>query len=237
MMQPFHRLGWMAVMVVMVAQVDAFQPIDRVVIINSRATTSTCSSRPRFVIRSLQIDGGSDGSGESTVVVTAANREETITSANNKKKQSSSTMQMPWSEFHQYALDDNLPKYTRTIFLLSTTTDESTSSTTNNHSRKSYALWRTMLQEVPELTGYPISFLREKYSPRVETTQASSLDLLVVQDSETKNAPEVLPFLDNFYFESSGGLSGQVSESSLWASETLFYIWGEEDVVDYDRTS
>lgn len=94
---------------------------------------------------------------------------------------------MPWSDFHSYALRDNLPRYTRVL---------------PGETPKTYALWRTMLQEVPELSGYPIEFLREKFTSREKDGSEDNSAVL--------KAPEVLPFLDSFYFEPSGGLSGQV---------------------------
>lgn len=168
------RFLWMATLVV--AQVGAFQPLGPV---TSRATT-----RPSFA------SPLPTGDGEATLVVA---KEDT-------KAAPKQPAAMPWSEFHHYALSDNLPKYTRTILVA---TGDSITTT----SPRIYALWRTMLQEVPELTGYPISFLREQYS--LPTTADSSDEQ---QDqSKSKTAPEVLPFLDHFYFEPSGGLSGQVS--------------------------
>lgn len=92
---------------------------------------------------------------------------------------------MPWSDFHAFALRDNLPRYTRVL---------------PGKVPKTYALWRTMMQEVPELSGYPISFLREKCARDKENASGKNCP----------EAPNVLPFLDYFYFEPSGGLSGQV---------------------------
>lgn len=94
-----------------------------------------------------------------------------------------SSMEMPWSEVQAWQLRDNLPRYTRIL---------------PGETPKTCALWRTMMQEVPELSGYPIDFLRKQVKSDDE-----NLD-------QSPQAPEVLPYLDDFYFELSGGLSGQV---------------------------
>jgi len=119
------------------------------------------------------------------------------TSTTSKSSLSSSRLELPWSEFHDWALRDNLPKYTRTL---------------PGVTSKTYALWRTMLQDVPELSGYPIDFLQMKYAQpplkrevNITTATAQALDVV----------PEKLAFLNNFYFEPSGGLSGQVS-ARVW---------------------
>lgn len=120
---------------------------------------------PLFVSAALQQQDdprnvtNSGGAGEEVLVV-----------VEEKKRR----LEMPWSDLHSFALDDNLPRYTRVL---------------PGKTPKSFALWRTMMQDVPELSGYPIQFLREKLE---------------------EEAPEVLPYLDEFYFEPSGGLSGKV---------------------------
>lgn len=110
---------------------------------------------------------------------------------------------LPWSDVQDWALRDNLPRYIRRL---------------PGEQPKTYALWRTMLQDVPELSGYPIDFLQTKCEPLVG--ESSSQTKTNSDDSETKSSatkrkklegvPEMLPYLDNFYFEPSGGLSGQV---------------------------
>lgn len=137
------------------------------------------AASPMFVSATLEEEG-------------AENEQKTVansgTAPNNEKK----VPEMPWSDLHAFALRDNLPRYTRAL---------------PGKTPQSYALWRTMMQDVPELSGYPIEFLREKSVSALsgEGTESSSEK----KSSET-SAPDVLPYLDNFYFEPSGGLSGQV---------------------------
>lgn len=120
-------------------------------------------------------------------------KEEPIKNNNNAEPRS-----LPWSEFHDWALRDNLPKYIRIL---------------PGETPKIYALWRTMLQEVPELSGYPIAFLQGKYAAKPlkqEPTNNNSTGASAAAPVAPDSVPETLAFLDNFYFEPSGGLSGQV---------------------------
>ena len=133
------------------------------------------------------------------------NNEGTTTAVSSvKKKEKSARLDLPWADFHEWALRDNIPKYTRIL---------------PGVTPKTYALWRTMLQDVPELSGYPISFLQEKCTQKSNATSS---------DSSKQEIPDVLPYLDNFYFEPSGGLSGQVCMSLslllLFVSCTLYAV-------------
>ena len=105
---------------------------------------------------------------------------------------------LPWSYVQDWALRDNLPKYVR-ILPGETTTPP-----------KTYALWRTMLQEVPELSGYPIDFLQTKFASQPLSSSSNSEASSKNTATKLDQVPEMLPYLDNFYFEPSGGLSGQV---------------------------
>ena len=128
-----------------------------------------------------------------------AKKEEESVSKAKKTTPPTTSRSLPWSEFHDWALRDNIPKYTRIL---------------PGDTPKTFALWRTMLQEVPELTGYPINFLQTKYASKPLTTNPTQINNGNSSNSSALEAPEIvpeiLPFLDNFYFEPSGGLSGQV---------------------------
>lgn len=66
-----------------------------------------------------------------------------------------------------------------------------------------YALWRTMLKEIPELGGYPIDFLQEVYDGQLESND---------DDDKTKlqATPSLLPYLDDYEFAAAGGIVGNI---------------------------
>ncbi len=102
---------------------------------------------------------------------------------------------MPWSEVQDWALRDNLPKYTIMVPL---------ESSNNIASRPEgntlvFALWRTMLNEVPELAGYPIDFLQEVHAQQVSHNETRMLV-----------TPQLLPYLEDYSFAAAGGVSGKV---------------------------
>jgi hypothetical protein len=110
-----------------------------------------------------------------------------------EKEESLDELDMPYSKFQEWALRDNLPRYVVSIPV----------GTPGRN--KLYALWRTMSREVTELSGYPINVLQEMYTRqlkhREDSDDATALPVVT---------PDVLPLLDEFEFESSGGLSGRV---------------------------
>eukprot|EP00591_Stephanopyxis_turris_P010074 CAMPEP_0195511008 /NCGR_PEP_ID=MMETSP0794_2-20130614/3476_1 /TAXON_ID=515487 /ORGANISM="Stephanopyxis turris, Strain CCMP 815" /LENGTH=284 /DNA_ID=CAMNT_0040638539 /DNA_START=43 /DNA_END=897 /DNA_ORIENTATION=+ len=85
---------------------------------------------------------------------------------------------MPWNKWQNWAVRDNLSRYTITIPSMT----------------KQYALWRSLLQDVPELNGYDLDFVREMYAKQ--------------QNLDIKEVPGVLPLLEQFEFETNGGMSG-----------------------------
>lgn len=62
-----------------------------------------------------------------------------------------------------------------------------------------FGLWRTMLNEVPELAGYPIDFLRD-----ISDQQIAS------ESTKIQSTPQLLPYLEEYAFASAGGVSGKV---------------------------
>jgi hypothetical protein len=138
--------------------------------------TSPKRSRTLWVSTAMEQDESDPQTKEEATAKPSPNEDTT-------KSEKRSIPDMPWSDLPAYALRDNLPKYKRVL---------------PGKKPKSYALWRTMMQDVPELSGYPIEFLKQKAA------------------TEEEQAPDVLPFLDNFYFEPSGGLSGQVRPCQRW---------------------
>lgn len=100
---------------------------------------------------------------------------------------------LPWSDFQAWALRDNLPKYVVSIPV------------EDGSKQELYALWRTLMREVTELGGYSIEMLQEMHARQLKEKGV---------DSDSPNTlsetPSALPLLDQFAFEASGGLSGQV---------------------------
>ena len=119
-------------------------------------------------------------------------------------------LSMPWSEMQDWALRDNLPKYTIMIPLKTTQTvrhqDDKYDDDTNDNSGDIvvFALWRTMLNDVPELAGYPIEFLQRIHSQQVLVSSPNN------NESKLIVTPRLLPYLDDYTFASAGGISGNV---------------------------
>ena len=121
-----------------------------------------------------------------TIIATSSSTEsttDTSISKNNVERDD-----MPWSNVQQWALEDNITKFTVTL----------------PSSKKRYAMWRTMAREVTELAGYPIPFLVKMYER----------SLKVDDDNKTLNStgettPGILPMVDDFEFASNGGVVGR----------------------------
>jgi hypothetical protein len=118
-------------------------------------------------------------------------------------------LDMPWSDMQAWALRDELPKYTVQVCIV-------TSGPDGKETIKRFSLWRTMLQEVTELSGYPLPFVLQKYAAMLKRNNETTTTTTICQTS-----CEILPFLDQFEFESNGGLSG--------------YIFGVAGVADGTR--
>ena len=91
-------------------------------------------------------------------------------------------LDLPWNDIQKWALEDNLGKYTVQV-------PDPTDGVTI------YTLWRTLSNDVPELSGYPLPFLvdRAKESKKLRVSST------------------ILPYLDDFSFEPNGGMKGRVS--------------------------
>eukprot|EP00522_Entomoneis_paludosa_P016155 CAMPEP_0172464736 /NCGR_PEP_ID=MMETSP1065-20121228/51420_1 /TAXON_ID=265537 /ORGANISM="Amphiprora paludosa, Strain CCMP125" /LENGTH=342 /DNA_ID=CAMNT_0013221071 /DNA_START=69 /DNA_END=1097 /DNA_ORIENTATION=+ len=103
------------------------------------------------------------------------------------------SLDMPWSELQEWALHDKISQYTITVPITSAEGTET---------MRSYTLWRAMTEDVPELAGYPLSFLVAR---SVEMRQKEKTKAGIIPTS-----PEILPFLDDFCFEPTGGLAGRI---------------------------
>jgi hypothetical protein len=94
---------------------------------------------------------------------------------------------LPWTDFQEWALRDNILKYVVSVPRKGADKPEL------------YALWRTMTREVFELSGYPVDMLREKYKKQ-----------LMTEPDQMSSNPGILPLLDEYEFATAGGLSGRV---------------------------
>jgi hypothetical protein len=120
------------------------------------------------------------------------NNEEKGLSLDDSKFEEDEKLSMPWSHVQDWALRDNLPKYTVMIPLNDV-------SSRDEGSTQVYALWWTMLKEMPELAGYPIDFLQDMHARQIQK-----------QDSLLEVTPALLPYLDDYEFAAAGGISGKI---------------------------
>lgn len=121
-----------------------------------------------------------------------------------------------WSQFQDWALMDNLPKYM-------IDTNYFSASKKQSKERQPAARWRSMVREVPELTGFDVELVRRQYSKLLlvktkedddnDDDDASSDDSASKNKTKTKTPPtaflpDMLPLLETYSFEKEGGLSG-----------------------------
>eukprot|EP00531_Pseudo-nitzschia_arenysensis_P019038 CAMPEP_0116151944 /NCGR_PEP_ID=MMETSP0329-20121206/20381_1 /TAXON_ID=697910 /ORGANISM="Pseudo-nitzschia arenysensis, Strain B593" /LENGTH=317 /DNA_ID=CAMNT_0003648619 /DNA_START=37 /DNA_END=991 /DNA_ORIENTATION=+ len=92
----------------------------------------------------------------------------------------------------------------------------------------SFALWKTLQNDVPELAGYPIEFLQDRYEDilRGDQTKNDKADDEgenngAIKSVEPPPAPGILPYLQDYEFSSAGGVSG--------------YVYGMDGVSDGSR--
>mmetsp|Transcript_12254 Transcript_12254/g.24522 ORF Transcript_12254/g.24522 Transcript_12254/m.24522 type:complete len:340 (+) Transcript_12254:137-1156(+) len=122
-------------------------------------------------------------------------------------------MSYPWSKVQEWALRDNLPKYTVRILT------EKKNSGQKDMELSSFVLWRNLQEDVPELCGYPIDSLRSRQEKIHSDQQNQIFDSSGDDDNETETRVldnsattklGVLPFLQDYEFSAEGGISGYV---------------------------
>jgi hypothetical protein len=143
----------------------------------------------------------------------------------------------PWTDLKQWTLRDQVSRYTLQVPGGGDDNDD------DRAVARVITLWRTLVNESLELSGYPLEFLVERfqveqlqqqqqqqansstqYTDASETTKAMigadriSMSHTIAGGASTRIAAAVtttasltiLPYLDDFYFTASGGLSGSV---------------------------
>ena len=133
------------------------------------------------------------------------------------------TRSYPWSEVQQWTLRDNVPKYIIRIPIKQKTLLTSTKSQEDTV-LSSFALWKSLQNDVPELAGYPIDFLQARYEEILRGEQKKnddSDDNGTIKSAEPPTAPGVLPYLQDYEFSSGGGICG--------------YVYGMDGVSDGSR--
>jgi hypothetical protein len=170
-----------------------------------------------------------------TLTTTSTNMDETATTAKTQTKTTAVTSESlvvsyPWSHVQEWALRDNIVKYmvwipTAAVVAVNQPVEDDTSvvmttTTTTTSTISRFVLWRSLLQEVPELSGYPIKTLQAKYQ---EQQRKSQLLPLVVEEKQAMMKKEeeddhfyndvevgILPYLQDYEFTTQGGVCGTI---------------------------
>jgi hypothetical protein len=128
----------------------------------------------------------SNGSITSSVAETSSSSSSTSLDEREKDE----TTPRVWSEWQEWALQDNVPKFLITI--------PQPQSTVVDPPQK-FILWRNMVRDVPEFNGYTAPLVRSMYVKRRRKV-----------DSEDADVPPILPLIEQFTFEPNRGMSGIV---------------------------
>lgn len=120
----------------------------------------------------------------------SSSSEHEVALGDNEREHEHDIFVLPWTDFQDWALRDNILKYVVSIPKKGADKPER------------HVLWRTLSREVLELSGYPVEMLQEKYRQQLMEEGESS------QVGYT--TPQALPLLDEYEFRPSGGLSGRI---------------------------
>ena len=167
-------------------------------------------------------NGTGDGDGDSISSMNTRTRAASVSVSASvpssvKGRKNELDLDLPWGDRQEWALMDNIGKYLVTIPKFNAEEGGSGSGDSGNE----YAMWRSLTRDVIELTGYDAEILRQKY---VESKMKNDKDTDSDTDSDTDDdtdseigaakatatAPGLLPLLDQFEFQSNGGVSGQI---------------------------
>ena len=163
----------------------SFQPVSRILI---STTTRYNQGLFSFLLQSTMNSDATSSNDEKRQTSEIVTQEKSI-----EKKRDDEKLAMPWSDIQNEALRDNIAKYTVMIPLKAE--DESK----EGEQSQVFALWRTMLKDVPEIAGYPIDFLQQMHARQIQNSET----LLEV-------TPALLPYLEDYEFAAAGGVSGKI---------------------------
>lgn len=132
-----------------------------------------------------------DSSSSGTTTSSAAeNPPPSPNSSLSEEQEKDDTNTRVWSEWQEWALQDNIPKFLFTIPLPQSAAIAPP---------QKFILWRNMIRDVPELNGYTAPLVRSMYVKRKRKVDIDSVDV-----------PPILPLLEQFTFEPNRGISGIV---------------------------
>jgi hypothetical protein len=143
------------------------------------------------------VNGASDNSDEPSTSTSdrSSDKPTSTTTATKFTTEKDEKLDMPWSDIQEWALRDNLPKFTVLI-----------PSSVPGGKSKRYAMWRTLSREVTELAGYPIPFLIKMHqcALKMDTSKENAS-----ADNTHEETLGVLPMVDDFEFAPNGGIIGR----------------------------
>ncbi|CAJ1964301.1 unnamed protein product [Cylindrotheca closterium] len=177
-------------MILLVSAVESFQTAKRPSPLHKNEIGYTSRHPSRCQMSTA--DASTQPSSSSSQSTKASKGEEEEDTTRPVSKPKDREFDMPWSELQNFALRDNLSKYTVRIPLKVTQDSD-------QQEPQVFCLWRTMLREVPELAGYPIDFLQQMHRLQI----AKNETLLEV-------TPGLLPYLEDYEFATAGGVSGAI---------------------------
>ena len=163
----------------------SFQPVSRILI---STTTRYNQGLFSFLLQSTMNSDATSSNDEKRQTSEKMTQEKSI-----EKKRNDEKLAMPWSDIQNEALRDNIAKYTVMIPL------KAEDKSKEGEQSQVFALWRTMLKDVPEIAGYPIDFLQQMHARQIQNSET----LLEV-------TPALLPYLEDYEFAAAGGVSGKI---------------------------
>ena len=167
------RFSVLILVLAILSQVLGFGPQKHVVL---RRTSRILSFDPLFLQEKI-----SHGSESSIYSIDFLSSNEAMTSEE---------FLLPWTDFQEWALRDNIRNYVISI------------PRKDANEPDVYILWRNMSRDVVELSGYPVQMLQEKYRQQLVNDSNS--------DKSAYNPPRTLALLDEYEFQTNGGLSARV---------------------------